>query len=167
MKPKYRIDNDDYEVSPISRGDSKILDVNGAAVVIVDGQRDANKQTFIINGQSRELHVARDGDNIFVQLDGEHWHIQSINPIEAAGGSSASSDVIVAPMPGTVVSVNVTVREQVFSGQTLLTIESMKLQTAIIAERDGQVAEVYFPPGDTFDKGADLLRFEPQAEKIS
>ena len=167
MKPKYRIASENYEVSPISRGNSTTLDVNGLPIIVAASQCAENKQSFIINGRVRELHVARDGDDIFVQLDGEHWHIQSINPIEAAGGSSASSDVIVAPMPGTVVSVNVGVGEQIVSGKTLLTIESMKLQTAIIAERDGQVAELYFLEGDTFDKGADLLRFEPQVEETS
>jgi biotin carboxyl carrier protein len=167
MKPKYRLDNQDYEVTPIERGTPKIVDVNGIEVTVSAQSRSVNKQTFTINGRNYEAHVVQSGDDIFVQLDGEQWHIQAINPIDAAGGSNVGSDVVIAPMPGTVVSLNVKVGQEIAEGETLLTIESMKLQTTIVAEKDGQIADVYFYDGDTFDKGAELLRFQSQLEENS
>ena len=63
-----------------------------------------------------------------------------------------------APMPGTVVEVAVSAGDAVTAGQLLMTIESMKLQTAITAEADGVVGEVCVRAGDTFDQGDALVR---------
>jgi len=56
-----------------------------------------------------------------------------------------------APMPGVVASVAVTVGAQVARGDTLLTLEAMKMQTAVRAELAGEVAEVLVAPGQTVD----------------
>jgi len=40
------------------------------------------------------------------------------------------------------------IRKLVARGETLLAIEAMKMETHVIAERDGMVAEVYVVPGD-------------------
>jgi pyruvate carboxylase len=56
-----------------------------------------------------------------------------------------------APMPGTVTSVGVTPGARVARGDTLLTLEAMKMQTAVRAESDGEVAEMLVRPGQTVD----------------
>ncbi len=45
-----------------------------------------------------------------------------------------------------------------------MVIESMKLETTITAPRDGVVAELGYAVGDTFDKGAVLVRLAPEAD---
>lgn len=165
MKPKYRIANQDHEVSPVTRGKLIRLDINGRTVAVENNDKTGTKQILTINGRNYEVYVAQQGSNIFVQLDGEHWQAEAINPIDAAGGSGVSSDVIVAPMPGTVVSLKSSPGDVVTEGTILLTIESMKLQTAIIAERAGRISTVNFGEGDTFDKGAELIRFEAQDDE--
>ena len=54
-----------------------------------------------------------------------------------AGGSEAGASH--APMPGVVVSTLATVGQRVREGDALLVIESMKLQTALTAPRDGRL----------------------------
>jgi pyruvate carboxylase len=61
-----------------------------------------------------------------------------------------------APMPGVVASVAVAPGQAVKAGDTLLTIEAMKMQTALHASRDGTVAEVPVHPGSPVD-AKDLL----------
>jgi pyruvate carboxylase len=56
-----------------------------------------------------------------------------------------------APMPGTVTTLGVTPGATVARGDTLLTLEAMKMQTAVRAESEGQVAEVLVRPGQTVD----------------
>ena len=49
---------------------------------------------------------------------------------------------------------------KVFAGDVLLSIEAMKMETAIHAEADGVVAEVTVKPGDQIDAKDLLVRFE-------
>ena len=66
-------------------------------------------------------------------------------------------------MPGTVVRVQVAPGEAVKRGQTLMVIESMKMETAIVAWRDGVVGAVHRPLGATFDRKAPLVSLEPES----
>src|SRR3546814_1133947 len=50
----------------------------------------------------------------------------------AAQAGGAAEDSIVAPMPGSIVTVSVTVGDTVTRGQTLLVMESMKMETTKI-----------------------------------
>jgi pyruvate carboxylase len=61
-----------------------------------------------------------------------------------------------APMPGTIATVAVTVGRKVARGDVLATLEAMKMETAVRAETDGEVAEVLARPGQQVD-AKDLL----------
>jgi pyruvate carboxylase len=65
-----------------------------------------------------------------------------------------------APMPGLIVSVTVALGEAVASGQKLFTLEAMKMETTVYAERAGRVAEVLVAPGTQVAAGDLLLRYE-------
>ena len=65
-----------------------------------------------------------------------------------------------APMPGVISGLGVKVGDKVFAGDVLLSIEAMKMETAIHAEFDGTVAEVTVKPGDQIDAKDLLVRFE-------
>jgi pyruvate carboxylase len=61
-----------------------------------------------------------------------------------------------APMPGVVASVAVTAGSRVKAGDLLLTIEAMKMETGIHAERDATIAAVHVSAGSQID-AKDLL----------
>jgi pyruvate carboxylase len=64
------------------------------------------------------------------------------------------------------VSVPVAPDEQVTAGQKLCTLEAMKMETTVYAERPGRVAEVLVRPGTQVEAGDLLVRFadsEPEA----
>jgi len=61
-----------------------------------------------------------------------------------------------APMPGVVVTVTATAGAKVARGDVLVTLEAMKMETAVRAERDGEVAEVLVRVGQAVD-AKDLL----------
>lgn len=160
MKPKYRIGEHDHEVTPVAAMDGSALLIDGAEVYAAIESQLGAAQIINIDGKRHQISIVQVGDEIFVHLDGEQWPVRAINPIEAAGGGAASSDVVVAPMPGVVVTLNVKPGDAILAGQALLTIESMKLQTTISAERDATIAEIFYSEADTFDKGSVLVRFE-------
>jgi pyruvate carboxylase len=60
-------------------------------------------------------------------------------------------------MPGTVVTVNVVAGESVARGDVLVTLEAMKMETSVRAERDGTVSEVVTKPGQQVDAKELLL----------
>ena len=59
-------------------------------------------------------------------------------------------------MPGVVLTVSAAVGAPVARGQALLTLEAMKMQTAVRAEAAGEVAEILVQPGQAVD-AKDLL----------
>ncbi|WP_380877288.1 hypothetical protein ACFB49_12190 [Sphingomonas sp. DBB INV C78] len=106
--------------------------------------------------------VAIDGDHIWVHLDGEThelvWQDAITHYEEEAGGSA--DDVARAPMPGSVIQVAVAAGDAVAAGETMMIIESMKLETAIKAPRDGVVDAVHVAVGQTFERDAALVSLE-------
>ncbi|HEX5442964.1 MAG TPA: biotin/lipoyl-containing protein, partial [Pirellulales bacterium] len=64
-----------------------------------------------------------------------------------------------APMPGMVVNVAIKPGDAVARGQKLLTMEAMKMETTLYAERDGQIAEVLVEPGAQVDTGDLVIRW--------
>ena len=78
-------------------------------------------------------------------------------------GASAD-DVATAPMPGVVVAVHTAPGARVTRGDTLMVIESMKLETAIKAWRDGTVETIHVAEGRTFERSAPLVTFAPEAK---
>lgn len=67
---------------------------------------------------------------------------------------------VAAPMPGSVVNIAVSVREEVAAGQKLLSLEAMKMETTLYAEHAGKIAEVMIRPGTPVEGGDLLIRFE-------
>jgi pyruvate carboxylase len=65
-----------------------------------------------------------------------------------------------APMPGVVASVVVAAGAQVKEGDLLLTIEAMKMETGIHAERDAVVKAVHVNAGGQIDAKDLLVEFE-------
>jgi 3-methylcrotonyl-CoA carboxylase alpha subunit len=99
-----------------------------------------------------------------VHAFGRSWSLSLIDPAERAQGAADSEDVATAPMPGTVITVAVKTGESVAEGQQLVVIESMKMQSEIVALRDGVVENVYLAVGDTFDRGDPLVALAAAAD---
>ena len=120
-----------------------------------------------VGGKAMQLYLATHGERTFVHLNGESHEVEWSDPLvrlaRAHGG--VRDDVATAPMPGTVISVKAKAGEAVAKGHTLLVIESMKLETAITAWRDGSVATVHVVPGQTFDRAAPLVTLAPEAAR--
>jgi len=72
--------------------------------------------------------------------------------------SAASGDAsLEAPMPGTVVQLRVEPGATVAAGETLVVMESMKMEISIQAPRDGAVESILVAAGDRVDRGATLI----------
>ncbi len=104
------------------------------------------------------------GDTVWLHGFGVCWAMSVIDPEKNLATAALSGDLASAPMPGTMINVGVEPGDAVAAGQTLVVIESMKMQSEIIAERDGVVDRVFVAVGETFDRGAPLVSLELIAE---
>ena len=75
----------------------------------------------------------------------------------AASKAPAAGETVKSPMPGTVLDVQIKPGDYVHSGETLLVLEAMKMENAIVAPKDGKVVEVYVIKGQTVESGTALV----------
>ncbi len=71
-----------------------------------------------------------------------------------------TSKLLLCPMPGLIVALNVAQGETVSAGQTLAIVEAMKMENVLRAERDGVVSAVHARVGDSLAVDAVILEFE-------
>lgn len=122
-----------------------------------------NRARLTLDGVHYEVVIATRGDDVFVHLNGEAYQLRYENPLKrlAEAGQGGAEDRVLAPMPGSIVSVQVKPGDTVTKGQTLLVMESMKMETTVTAPRDGVIEAVTYDKGQTFDRDALLLSLEP------
>jgi pyruvate carboxylase len=112
-------------------------------VTMSDAHEDGTRTVFFeLNGQPRPLRVT------------DRSQIAKRPPkrkSEAGNGLQVG-----APMPGTIVTVPVHVGQTIRRGDVLLSLEAMKMETTVRAERDGVIAEILARPGLQVDT-KDLL----------
>ena len=78
-------------------------------------------------------------------------------PAPAAAAVTASGEAVNAPMPGTILKVNVTQGQAVKEGEVLCVLEAMKMENEIMAPKSGTVNQVLVQKGAAVDTGAPLV----------
>jgi pyruvate carboxylase len=134
-------------------GEERSIDIEHGKTLIVkfltvgDPHEDGSRMVFFeLNGQPREVLVM---DRALAGKAPVRRKAEAGNPNQVG-----------APMPGLVVGVMVVADEEVAAGQKLFTLEAMKMETTLYAEKAGKVAEVLVQTGTQVEAGDLLLRFE-------
>ncbi len=71
-----------------------------------------------------------------------------------------TSKLLLCPMPGLIVKLDVEVGEEVQEGQALCTVEAMKMENILRAERKGVVAKINAAAGDNLAVDDIIMEFE-------
>ena len=124
------------------------LEVRGD-VVLVDGVEVA---------PPRRAWTVADGDIRWVFLDGDVYEFE----VQRQGRRRATSHhgSLSAPMPATVIGINVAVGDAVQKGDTLLVLEAMKMELPVRAPGDGVVKTVSCREGELVQPGTPLIEME-------
>lgn len=115
-------------------------------LTVGDPHTDGRRTVFFeLNGQSRTVTI-------------EDRALESLI-VRRPKAEAGDPNQVGAPMPGSVVTVAVQAGDAVAKGQKLLSLEAMKMETTIYAERDGKIAEVLVRPGVQIETGDLVVRF--------
>jgi len=123
----------------------KILEIRLQAVS--ETQPDGQVKVFFeLNGQPRVIRVPD--------------RLAKAQTVARPKAELGNANHVGAPMPGVVASVAAVAGKAVKAGDLLLTIEAMKMETGIHAERDATIKAVHVTPGDQIDAKDLLIEFE-------
>ncbi len=129
----------------LERGKTLIVAMQGTAPAEEEG---VVRVFFELNGQPRTMRVDKAG---------------AARAVRRAQADPANAMHVAAPMPGMVVTVAVKTGQSVRSGDPLVSIEAMKMETQIRAEREGRIRAVHVKPGDTVSAHDLLIEFAQPA----
>lgn len=126
---------------------------------------DDNKVQVTVNGTPYEVELAGNTAKsikpvVSVPKAAPAPRTASGEKVIAKPQAAAGAGVVKAPLPGTVLSVNVKVGDEVKASQPVVILEAMKMENSIMAGRDGKVASIAVNPGDSVLEGAVLLTIE-------
>ena len=154
---KTTFDTQTIELNPSGENYTVVVDGKTISVQIV---RAANgRMDLLVNGQRVTAHVSSDLAKRWVTINGQTLMLTKTSGAkqgvrhEHAGG-------LTAPMPGQIRSVSVSVGDAVKKGQTLLTMEAMKMEIRIQALKDGVVKSVSVKQGQTVEREQILVEVE-------
>ena len=166
MRRDIQLDGDFHEVIVSGHAGEQLVGI-GAAERQPVSLRHRVDQAFVLEiGPDRHvLELVTRGETVCIKAFGRHFTLTITDPVERAaarGGNQANRAK--APMPGVVVEILVEPGAGVTRGETIMTIESMKIVTHINAWRDGVITLLPFVAGDAFDKDAVLVTLEAPVE---
>lgn len=112
-----------------------------------------------VNGTVYDVQVEELGSNAAPAPAAAPAAVASAAPVKAAAQrkTAAAGEKVAAPMPGTIVSVNVSEGQSVKKGDVLVVLEAMKMENEIKAPRDGSISSVAVSKGASVDTGATLV----------
>ncbi|WP_431320790.1 pyruvate carboxylase [Rhizobium sp. YTU87027] len=157
----------DFALASDTYGPVSVLPTSAYFYGLGDGEElfaDIEKgKTLVIVNQAMSGTDSQGMVTVFFELNGQPRRIKVPDRAHGATGAAARRKAepgnaahVGAPMPGVISRVFVSPGQAVNAGDVLVSIEAMKMETAIHAEKDGAIAEVLVKAGDQID-AKDLL----------
>jgi propionyl-CoA carboxylase alpha chain len=151
---KLALGDREVEVRYRRQRDGAFRFADGTAARIFDwGERHIDVE---VDGRRHVALVTRADDRLIVQTPRGDLEFDIV-PRFVIPGSEGPAGGLVAPMPGKVIEVRVSVGDRVTAGQTLVLLEAMKMEHPMTAHEDGVVREALVQTGDQIEKGTVLL----------
>ncbi len=111
----------------------------------------------VVDGVTRAVTVVAQPNGIVVIADGTSHGFAQIDTLAPPETAARGGGRVVAPIPGRVAAVLVTVGDAVTAGQTLVVMEAMKMEISLTAPAAGKVTSLHAVPGDMVGEGVELV----------
>jgi acetyl/propionyl-CoA carboxylase alpha subunit len=136
-------------------------------VVLVSKPAEESRLEVVALGNGRYLvqqgtstHIAyavASGRDTWVFLDGRTFLVGSSAAARTRASSTDDANALAAPMPATVVKIEVAPGQTVTKDSLLIMLEAMKMELPIRAPRDGRVTAIHCRAGEIVQPGVPLL----------
>lgn len=153
------------------------IEIDNDGAILVNGElRDVDflnlggsLYSIITENKSLEAVIDDDEDKIAVMMGGQLFETQVLDEramllLQRRGGLKVTSGEVNAPMPGLIVIVTVAVGQTVAQGDTVVILESMKMQNELKSPIEGVVTAIHVGASQAVDKGDILVEIGPSAE---
>ena len=154
---KTTFDTKTIELNPSGDNFVAVIDRKTVTVQIIRAVN--GRMDLLIDGQRVTAHVSSDLAKRWVTVDGQTLMLTKTSGAKQ-GVRHDHAGGLIAPMPGQIRSVAVSVGDSVKKGQTLLTMEAMKMEIRIQALKDGVVKSVSVKQGQTVEREQILVEVE-------
>jgi 3-methylcrotonyl-CoA carboxylase alpha subunit len=155
--PKTIVLRDDSGEYPVVVSDGGTVTVGGAPALAV--QPNGDGMVRIGEPAARTAWTAADGDARWVFVGGEVYRFEVVQA-GTRRRSGGQAGTLAAPMPATVVRLEVAPGDAVKRGDTLIVLEAMKMELPVRAPADGTVTRVHCRPGELVQPGVPLIDVE-------
>ncbi len=161
MEFQYEYAGKSYPVWIKKDGDGYKVEVEDAAFAVTSKEVKPGHFILKINGNPVKLSMVSEGSQRHIFFDGEVFKFTRAEGRKKKTGSyDALSPEITSPISGKIVKVDVEEGMMVEGGQTLLTIEAMKMEYQIKAPYAGEVEGCGFKMGDQVETGMVLVKMK-------
>jgi biotin carboxyl carrier protein len=124
-------------------------------------QAKEGKLDLLVDGKRVTAYVSSDHATRWVTANGQTLVLTRPSGVrKGSRGHQHAAGELTAPMPGQVRAVNVSERENVTKGQTLLVLEAMKMEIRVQAPKDGVVRKLFVQPGQTVEREQILIEID-------
>lgn len=161
MKYLVNVGDQAYEID-INQNDE--ISLNDEIVDIDFATVEGGLYSLLVNNESFEAMVEERDGKWYVLLRGDLYEVDVVDQrtqlLRArAGGQVAETGEITikAPMPGLVVAIPVEVGQEVQAGQTVIILESMKMENELKTPRAGRVERINCAPRESVEQGKPLI----------
>ena len=161
------IDGDQRSVQ-VPEGDATNILIEGRDVQLkgVEWRPGLSLFRAVLDGRQFAATVKPAAEGFVIRHRAASARVRVLSPLSAAlhaklppKQAADTSKMIVSPMPGLVISLDVAVGQEVKAGQTVAVIEAMKMQNILKAERDGTVKATGPKAGDSVAADEMLVEF--------
>ena len=159
--------NDILQKVSLEKKENTYVFSDGEKSYLADIQQISPHQiSILIDDVSYRVYIAKDKENRYFLIDGQQFVVKE--PTEEVEGFHKEEErtaegtlLVKAPMPGKVIKICVSEKDEVRKNQTLAIVEAMKMENEIKAPKDGTIKDIHVSAGDLVDSEMPLIELEP------
>lgn len=133
--------------------------INGNIYKVTIDSIDGNMANVEVNGTPYKVELDKPAKKQIVPLKRPQKAptTSAGDPVISKPSVASQPGAVKAPLPGVILSIDVSVGDAVKRGQRIAILEAMKMENSILADRDGTITAINVNKGDSVLEGTDLI----------